>query len=108
MPDVRQKLRESLKAALKSRDEIATAALRSALSAIANAEAVDPAPNRVRLGVGAADVPRRELSDAEVMAIIQAEIDERMHAAAEYERLGQDDRARRLGSERDVLSTLLT
>jgi uncharacterized protein YqeY len=108
MPDVRQRLRESLKAALKSRDEIASAALRSALSAIANGEAVDPAPNRVRLGVGAADVPRRELSDAEVTAIIQAEIDERLHAAAEYERLGQDGQARRLRSEGDVLRALLT
>jgi uncharacterized protein len=107
MPDVRQRLRDALKTALKSRDEVANAALRSALSAIANAEAVDPAPNRVRLGVGAADVPRRELSDAEVMVIIRAEIDERLHAAAEYERLGQDGQARRLRSEGDVLSALL-
>jgi uncharacterized protein len=42
------------------------------------------------------------------MAIIKAEIDERLHAAAEYERLGQDGQARRLRSEGDVLTTLLT
>ena len=41
-PDqVRQRLRESLKVALNARDKVAVAALRSALSAIDNAEAVD-------------------------------------------------------------------
>jgi uncharacterized protein YqeY len=108
MADIRRRLRDALHAALKASDEVATAALRSAISAIANAEAVAPGPSKVRLGVGAGDVPRRDLSDDEVLAIIRAEVDERLRAAAEYEGLGKPEHARRLRSEGDVLSKLLT
>jgi uncharacterized protein len=106
MAEVRRRLRDALYAALKARDEVATAAVRSAVSAIANAEAVSPAPAKVRLGVGAGDVPRRDLSDDELLAIIRAEIDERLRAAAEYEGLGKPEQARRLRSEADVLRSL--
>ncbi len=40
---VRARLRAALKAAMKERDRAATATLRSALAALDNAEAVDPA-----------------------------------------------------------------
>ena len=107
MADIRRRLRDALYAALKARDEVATAALRSAVSAIANAEAVGPAPAKLRLGPGAGDVPRRDLSDDELLAIVRAEVGERQRAAADYERLGQAEKARRLRAEADVLRALV-
>lgn len=100
-------MRDSLYAALKERDDAATAALRSAISAIANAEAVAAAPARVRLGVGAGDVPRRDLTDDELLAIVRAEVDERLRAATEYEGLGKAEKAQRLRAEADVLRAVV-
>ena len=55
-PDrLRQRLRESLKVALYARDTIVVAALRSAISAIDNAEAVDRAHARAPIGGPIAD-----------------------------------------------------
>ena len=105
---IQERLRQSLREAMRARDQAAVSALRSALSAIANAEAVDPAPNKVRLGVGAGDVPRRALSEDEVLAIIRSEIDERHQAGAEYDRLGQPEVTQRLSAEAAVLGRLLT
>lgn len=119
LPDpvrVRQHFRESLKAALNARDSIAVAAIRSALSAVDNAEAVDPsgapAPaggviGDVRLGVGAGEVARRELSTQDVLEIVRAEIRDRASAAAEYERLGRVEQASRLKAEATVLQSFL-
>lgn len=107
MADIRRRLRDALYSALKARDDAATAALRSAISAIANAESVGPAPAQVRLGAGAGDVSRRDLSDDELLAIVRAEVDERLRAAGEYERLAKPEHARRLRSEAEVLGTLV-
>ena len=106
MSDIRRRLRDALYSALKARDEVATAALRSAVSAIANAEAVAPAPAKLRLGLGAGDVQRRDLSDDELLAIMRAEVDQRVAASTEYERLGQGEKAQRLRAEADVLRAL--
>lgn len=108
MADVRQRLKVSLRDAIKARDPVAIAALRSAISALDNAEAVEgPARVRPHLGLGAADVARRELSQQDVVQIVRAEIDERLAAAAEYHRLGRMDDARRLGAEAGVLESHL-
>lgn len=92
---------------------IAVAALRSALAAIDNAEAVDAsfAPTvdlageiaNSAVGPGAGDVQRRTLSEAQMAGVVRAEITDRRAAAAEYERVGQHDRAARLRGEADVL-----
>ena len=112
---MRRRLRESLKVALNARDKVAVAALRSALSAIDNAEAVDrshaPAPSGgtigdVRLGVGAGEVARRKLSTQDVIAVIRAEVLDRTRAAAEYERLGRSDEAGRLRAEATTLLSI--
>lgn len=111
---MRDKLRADLKVALKARDRGATTALRSALAAIDNAEAV-PAAQRddgdaaehvagATLGVGTAEADRRELTEAEVRSIIQNEVTERTVAAEEYEQLGRDDLAEQLRSAAEVLS----
>ena len=110
---LRRGLRESLKVALRARDGIAVTALRSAISAIDNAEAVDrsqaPAPiiGEVRLGVGTGGVPRRELSAQEVIDLVRAEVGDRIAAAAEYERLGRAEQASRLKAEATVLQSFL-
>jgi uncharacterized protein len=115
---LQRRLRAALRDALGARDAIAAAAIRSALSAIGNAEAV-PAehPRRVpassehfagaTAGLGAAETARRLLTDSDVAAIVAAEISDRRSAAAEYDRLGRADQSARLGAEADVLAALL-
>jgi uncharacterized protein len=112
---VQHRLRAALGQALRRRDAIAVRALRSALSALGNAEAVAPAapaagPSSAHLagaraGLGAGEAPRRRLTAAQVEQIIQAEISERRSAADGYARAGQSGRARRLRAEADVLAS---
>lgn len=116
---MRTNLRAELTAALKARDRAAIAALRSALAAIENAEAVpvDAPPAGTSgnehvagasLGVGAAEAERRLLTEEQVREIVAAEVRERTEAAAEYQRLGQPETAARLQAEAAVLSRVLT
>ena len=110
---LRQRLRDALPAAMKARDRVAVAALRSALAAIDNAEAVDGTPTngmaieRSPVGVGAAELPRRELTAEQVEQIVRAELAEREDAALGYERGGQTDRAAQLRAEIAVLAQAL-
>ena len=115
---MRASLRDDLKAALKARDRVATAALRSALAAIDNAEAV-PADHRLdsvtgsehvagaAIGLGAAEAERRHLTEADLRSIVENEVQERSVAAEEYEQLGRNDVAERLRAEAEVLSRYL-
>jgi uncharacterized protein len=109
--DLPARLRLALTAALRATDMTAVAALRSALAAIGNAEAI-PVPvassvtGRSAAGLGAAEAERRRLSPAQVAAIVQAEIDERREAAAQYERAGHADRAARLAAEAQALAAI--
>lgn len=115
---MRSELRRDLAAAIRTRDAVAVAALRTALAAIENAEAVRPddaelaapGPSPVAgsvLGLGAGEAPRRELTAAEVVRIVRAEVAERVAAAGEYERCGHSARADRLRAEAAVLSRYL-
>jgi uncharacterized protein len=110
---LRDRLRAALPPAIKSRDRDAVAALRSALAAIENAEAVaPPPPARLREGVipgataglGSGEAGRAELSDDEIAAIVRAEVDERRVAAGDYAHAGKHERAARLTAEADVLA----
>jgi uncharacterized protein len=116
---MRAKLRDGLKAALKARDNVAVAALRSALAAIDNAEAIptdqlsdsatgDEHVAGSAVGVGAAEAARRHLTEADLRSIVEAEVRERSAAAQEYEQLGRMDLAERLHAEAEVLSRYLT
>jgi uncharacterized protein len=120
------RLRRALTAALRARDLTAAAALRSALGAIGNAEAVPPPaavppePGRPAApaagdgphiagavaGLAAGEAERLRLSPAQVQAIVQAEIDERLTAAAQYEQAGHADRAARLAAEAQALAVV--
>lgn len=115
---VRDRLRAALPEAMKARDAVAVAALRSGLGAIDNAEAVDaarapqPSAGHSRLagtvsGLRAAEVERRSLSAAEMDQVVRAEVADRHVAARDYERAGHRAHAERLRSEAAVLSSCL-
>jgi hypothetical protein len=97
-----------------ARATAAITALRSALAAIDNAESVpaEHLPTSVAgnehvagaaVGLGAAEVERRHLTEADVRSIVEKEAADRVAAADEYERLGRLDLAENLRAEADVL-----
>lgn len=113
---VRDDLRRSLTAAMKARDPVTVAALRSALAAIDNAEAADittaPAaqPGHIAGGVaglGSGEVPRRTLTDADMHTVVRHVIDERARAAAQYETLGRHEEAAHVRAEINALEQFL-
>lgn len=110
-------LRAALRSAMKCRDKAAVSGLRSAMAALANAEAVDTGTTRrggaieeAPVGVGSTEVARRVLTDADAVAILGAEMTEREQAAHDYEARGEHERVGRLRAEaaaiRGVLDTL--
>jgi len=115
LDSIRARMRRALVNAMKQRDDAATSALRSALAAIDNAEALrvgaaapladGPIAGAVS-GVGAAEANRREVTEEEMVQIVRGEIASRLAAAAEYEQLGEDAQAARLRAEAAVLAPL--
>jgi uncharacterized protein YqeY len=112
----RQRLRDELLSARKSRDTVRVSAVRSALSAIDNAETPDgvdldaPSSGTIAggvVGLGAAEVARRVLSDAEIRELVHTEIDERLTAARDFTAGGRTERAAMLRAEAAVLGGLL-
>jgi len=109
----RQTLRAHLMAARKGRDATRVSALRSALSAIDNAETPDvdvPAAGAIAdsvAGLGAAEVPRRTLTDTEIRGLLRAEVEERLGAADQMDTGGHSERASAVRAEAAVLADLL-
>jgi uncharacterized protein YqeY len=111
--DLENRLRTALRAAMREREPVAAAALRSALGALGNATAV-PAPVAApvgdkhfagsAVGVAAAEAPRHELTEAEAAAVVRVEIAERLTAAEQY---GAGSAADRLRAEAAVLGRYL-
>jgi uncharacterized protein YqeY len=113
VPGISTRLRGDLTAALKARDSVTVAALRSALTALDNAGAVEAPASLVEgtehiagaaAGVGSTDIARRVLTENDVRAILRSQIEEHSRAATEYARIGRDDFAERLQSEAEVLA----
>jgi uncharacterized protein YqeY len=109
-------LRDALLVARKDRDTTRVSALRSALSAIDNAETPNDAEVKAPVsgtiansvvGLGAAEVSRRELSDAQIRELVHAEIDERLTAADDFTAGGRTERATAMRAEAAVLTDLL-
>jgi uncharacterized protein len=105
--EIMSRLRRALGVSLKAREAGSVSALRSAMSAIGNAEAVDPAaagpggsgsPHFAGTvtGLGAGEAQRRRLTEADVVAIVRREAAEREAAAGQYERGGRAEEAARL------------
>lgn len=108
MNELRDQLEAALKLALRSRELIAAGALRSTLAAIDNASAVEgPDRYRPRLGVGAGEAARRELSIDEMRGIVHSEIADRASAADQYDHLGRPAEAAKLRAEAAVLEQFL-
>lgn len=118
----RETLRAQLLTARKDRDQTRVSALRSALSAIDNAETPDAdtsdkaQPDRATSdsaisgaasGLGSTEVARRQLTDAQIRGLLRAEVDERLRAAEQLADNGAEDRAAAVRSEADVLTALL-
>lgn len=112
---LRQRLRQALVTAMKARDQVAVAALRSALAAIDNAEAITPEPSAAKaaaietspIGVGATEVSRQTLTEVEIAGIVRAEVAERHSAALDYEEASQPQRADLLRNQAKVLAAHL-
>lgn len=114
---VRLALRQRLTTALRERDRPTAAAIRSAIAALENAEAVPasqgvaPATSRhvagAAIGIGAAEAERLALDEAEESAILRAEVDGLLEAAREYESVGHGDRAVEARTAASELSTVV-
>ena len=106
---VETRMRGDLPAAMKARDTVRVTALRTALAAIANAEAlpgvaqawVEPVVGRQH------EAPRLELSPDDVAALVREEIDRRRADAADLEAVGQLDAAATLRAEAAALEPYL-
>ncbi|MCK7624418.1 hypothetical protein MUU72_15115 [Streptomyces sp. RS10V-4] len=100
---------------MRARDKAAVSALRSTLAALDNAEAVPVDASARRgaalehspVGVGTTDVARRELGEGAEVAIVRAEVEERLAAAAQLTAPAHADRAATLREEAAVLLRFL-
>ena len=90
---LKQQLKDDLTAAMKAGDEIAKSTLRMALSAITNAEVA-----------GDSAV---ELSDDQVIAVLQSEVKKRAESAEVYEQAGRSEAATKERAEAHVLAHYL-
>ncbi|WP_344656055.1 GatB/YqeY domain-containing protein [Catenulispora subtropica] len=93
MTELKEKLRTDLTAAMKGRDELVTATLRMALTAIGNEEV--------------AGKEARELSDAEVVQVLTREAKKRREAAEAFADGGRPEQAEREKAEGEVLARYL-
>jgi len=116
--EIMTRLRRALGVSLKAREAGSVSALRSAVGAIGNAEAVDSAAVRpggtgsphfagAVAGLGAGEAQRRRLTEADAVAIVRREAAEREAAASEYERGGRAEEAARLREGARVLMRVL-
>lgn len=116
-PETVQELRSALRAdlltAMKARRTEVVSALRTALAAVDNAEAVTVPDAPVEsvsehvagsgIGVGSTEIERRALSVEEVLRLLRAQVRERITEAERYDSHGRGDAAERLRREADAL-----
>lgn len=106
---LRTAIQQDLKHAMRSGDAVELRAIRSVLSTIDNAEAVDAAqvfdPSLPRLGE--TEVPRRSLDLDEVRRLLEAELEGRQRAAGQYRDAGRHDAAEELDREAAVVQGYL-
>jgi uncharacterized protein YqeY len=93
MATLKERLREDLNAAMKSRDELTTATLRMALTAVTTEEV--------------AGKQARQLDDAEVLRVLTREAKKRREAAEAFADAGRSELAERENAEHEVLERYL-
>lgn len=91
--ELKTRLQADLNAAMKARDEVTTATLRMALTAVTNEEV--------------AGKSARELSDADVIRVLTRENKKRREAAEAFEGAGRTELAARERAEGEVLERYL-
>lgn len=111
--DLRSALRADLLTAMKARRSEVVSALRTALAAVDNAEAVavpnapmESASEHVAgagIGVGSTETERRTLSIDEVRSLLRVQVQERVTEAELYDSYGRSEAAERLRREADAL-----
>lgn len=106
--DLRARLQADLMAAMRARDAVTVSVLRTTLAAIGNAEAVPTEAVGAEPVIGrSADVPRRDLDEEQLEAIVEAERRERLETAALYRRAGRPEAAVALEAETKILARYL-
>jgi uncharacterized protein YqeY len=105
MSDVRARMQIHLRDAMRDNDRSRVSVLRTALAALANAEAVDPQAVAVVEGLYAAEAERRELTDVDVRAVLDGVRDELLVAANEIGRLGRTGDAERLREQAAIVES---
>ncbi|HVQ96889.1 MAG TPA: GatB/YqeY domain-containing protein [Mycobacteriales bacterium] len=93
MTELKERLRADLTAAMKGRDELTTATLRMALTAVTTEEV--------------SGSQARELTDAEVLRVLSREAKKRREAADAFTAGGRPERAERERAEGQVLDRYL-
>ena len=93
MPELKARLHADLNAAMKARDEVTTATLRMALTAVSTEEV--------------AGKTARELSDDEVLRVLGREAKKRKEAAEAFDGAGRAELAERERAEGEVLDRYL-
>jgi uncharacterized protein len=111
--DIRTAMRRDLVVALKARDTSTVTALRTAIAAVDNAEAVDtsamPATTQdgpvagATAGLGSSEVARRVLTAADRQSVVHALIAEYLDEADRYESRNQHESAEVLRRQAGVL-----
>jgi uncharacterized protein YqeY len=104
---LRDRISADLRQAMTDRDMARARLLRTTLAAIENAEAVEGVSSVAGV-VGYSDVSRRALDDRDVMGILVSEIGEWERSLAEYQRIGQTERAGELQRELEILRSYLS
>jgi uncharacterized protein len=93
MPELKNRLRADLTAAMKARDDVRTRTLRMALTSVTNEEV--------------AGTTARELSDDEVMRVLTREAKKRKDAAEAFDAAGRENQAAAERAEGEVLAAYL-
>ena len=93
MPELKDRMRTDLTAAMKARDGVRASTLRMALTAVTNAEV--------------AGKQARQLSDDEVTAVLVSEAKKRREAAEAFDEGGRDESASKERAEAAVLAEYL-
>ena len=101
---IRQQITGDLYEAMKSRQRDVVTTLRTILSEIANAEAVEADTDFVPMIGRTNDVPRRTLTDDDIRQILEAEAARHREAMAEFENVGRLDEVERLQFGLDIIN----
>src|SRR5688500_3452703 len=90
---LKDKIREDLTAAMRAKDDVAKATLRSVLTSITKAEV--------------SGKEQKTLTDDQVIGVIRSELGKRKEAAEIYDKAGRDELAARERSEAQILTPYL-